>query len=66
MTKGSAVQGVKFDNGKTEYSLLPPFALEEVATVLTENTKKYDRENWRYVDNLERRYFDAGQRHLLS
>lgn len=58
--------GIKYDNGKPEYGLLPPFALEEVAKVLTFGAQKYDRENWKKVDELERRYFDAAQRHLWA
>lgn len=58
--------GIKYDNGKPEYGLLPPFALEEVAKVLTFGAQKYDRENWKKLDELERRYFDAAQRHLWA
>lgn len=58
--------GIKYDNGKPEYGLLPPFALEEVAKVLTFGAQKYDRENWKKVDDLKRRYFDAAQRHLWA
>jgi hypothetical protein len=59
-------QGIKYDNGKPEYGLLPPFALEEVAKVLTFGAAKYDRENWRKLDDIERRYFDAAQRHVWA
>jgi hypothetical protein len=58
--------GRKFDVGKTEYGLIPPYALEEMAEVLTIGAQKYDRDNWRLVPDSERRYFDAMMRHLWA
>ena len=58
--------GRKYDGDKPEYGLLPPVALEEISKVLTFGAKKYERENWRYVPDAERRYFDALQRHLWA
>lgn len=58
--------GRKFDSGKPEYGLIPPHALEELAKVLTVGAQKYERENWRYVANAGRRYFDAMQRHIWA
>jgi isopentenyl diphosphate isomerase/L-lactate dehydrogenase-like FMN-dependent dehydrogenase len=58
--------GRKFDVGKNEYGLLPPITLDEVAKVLTYGSRKYDRENWKYVEGGERRYFDAAQRHIWA
>ena len=62
----SLTTGRKFDSGKLEYGLLPAHALDEVVQVLTVGAKKYDRDNWRYVDDGPRRYFDAAQRHLWA
>lgn len=59
-------QGRKFDSGKPEYGLIPPHALDEMVKVLTIGAQKYDRENWRYVKDGKRRYFDAAQRHLWA
>lgn len=59
-------QGRKFDSGKPEYGLIPPHALDEMVKVLTIGAQKYDRENWRYVKDGERRYFDAAQRHMWA
>ena len=59
-------QGRKFDAGKQEYGLIPPYALDELATILTIGAQKYDRDNWRFVNNGERRYFDAMQRHIWA
>ena len=59
-------EGRKFDSNKPEYGLIPPYALEELATVLTVGANKYSRENWRFVPEAKRRYFDAMQRHLWA
>tara|TARA_A100001011_G_C14005819_1_gene713389 strand:- start:406 stop:693 length:288 start_codon:yes stop_codon:yes gene_type:complete len=60
------MEGIKYDNDKSEYGLLPSFALEETVKVLTFGAKKYDRENWRKLDDLHNRYFNAAQRHLWA
>jgi hypothetical protein len=61
----SSVQGVKYDEGKTLYSLVPPYALEAVAKNLTAGLKKYPaRNNWMQVEQAEERYLDALYRHL--
>jgi hypothetical protein len=59
-------EGLKYDGGKPEYGLLPPVSLDEIAKVLTVGAKKYSRDNWRYVDDAPRRYFDALQRHVWA
>jgi len=58
--------GRKYDGGKLEYGLLPPFALEETVKVLTFGAQKYERDNWQKVPDSKRRYFDALQRHLWA
>jgi len=58
--------GRKFDGGKLEYGLLPPYALEETVKVLTFGAQKYERNNWIHVEDGPRRYFDALQRHLWA
>ena len=59
-------KGVKFDSGKPQYGLIPALALNEIAAVLTAGLKKYPANNWRHVEDAERRYFDAAQRHLWA
>ena len=59
-------KGRKFDGGKLEYGLLPPYALEEVVKVLTFGAQKYERDNWQKVPDSKRRYFDALQRHAWA
>lgn len=59
-------EGVKYDKEKPDYSLIPPSALEAMVKVLTFGAEKYDRHNWKKLDNLEDRYFAAAQRHLWA
>jgi len=64
--KKSANGGIKFDDDKPDYSLIPPNALDEVVKVLTIGAKKYDRHNWKKLDNIDDRYFAAAQRHMWA
>jgi len=66
-TDTSAKQGIgtKYDQGKLQYTLVPPYALQEVARNLTEGLKKYEeRNNWQKVEGAEQRYMDALMRHF--
>lgn len=56
--------GRKFDAAKLEYGLVPPLSLKSVVEILTIGAQKYDRDNWKYVPDGKRRYFDAAMRHL--
>tara|TARA_R110000796_G_scaffold45419_3_gene109883 strand:+ start:1727 stop:2146 length:420 start_codon:yes stop_codon:yes gene_type:complete len=57
--------GTKYDNGKLQYTLVPPYALQQVARNLTEGLKKYhERDNWQKVDGAKQRYMDALMRHF--
>lgn len=59
------IAGTKYDDGKLQYSLVPPHALAEVARNLTAGLQKYkQRNNWQLVPNAEQRYLDALYRHL--
>ncbi len=58
--------GRKYDDGKLQWSLVPWEALEEVVEVLMFGAKKYERDNWKYVDDANRRYNDAALRHLIA
>ena len=66
VTQHKAEEGRKFDGGKLEYGLLPPKALEATVEILTFGAQKYARDNWKYVDDSKRRYFDAMQRHVWA
>lgn len=57
--------GVKYDNDKLQYTLIPSYALREVARNLTIGLQKYkERDNWKKVPNAQERYLDALYRHL--
>ena len=60
------LNGKKFDQGKTEWDLLPLGPIEEVIKVLMHGKEKYGRDNWQLVDNPIRRYYSAAQRHLAA
>ena len=64
--KKSTTGGIKFDDNKPDYSLIPPNALDDAVKVLTIGAKKYDRHNWKKLENIEDRYFAAAQRHLWA
>lgn len=46
MTKKSEDKGLRFNDGKTRHDLVPAYAQEQYARVLTEGSKKYAERNW--------------------
>lgn len=58
--------GRKFDQDKTDWSLLPWAEVEKIVKVLMFGSRKYDRENWKKVKNAKIRYFAAAIRHLVA
>ena len=62
----TVTEGVKFDNDKPQWSLMPWKALSQVVDVLTYGAKKYAPDNWKKVPNARQRYIDAGFRHLTA
>tara|TARA_B110000285_G_scaffold224802_1_gene282091 strand:- start:3275 stop:3832 length:558 start_codon:yes stop_codon:yes gene_type:complete len=59
---GGFNEGMKFDQGKPDYSLVPFAALDEVVKVLTHGADKYGRFNWEKVEAI--RYQAATMRHF--
>lgn len=59
-------QGVKFDQGKPQWRLVPFGAMTEVVDVLTYGANKYSPDNWKYVNDAKNRYIDAGFRHFVA
>lgn len=63
------MKGMKFDNEKLRWTLLPFDALEEIIKVLMLGAKKYADDNWKIVmrekDGPDR-YLNAGFRHLSA
>ena len=58
------VAGIKFDDEKLRYSLLPPGTVKQVAEVLEFGARKYAPDNWKHVPNARARYYDAAHRHI--
>ena len=58
--------GVKYDQDKTRWDLMPWDALEPVAQVLTVGAKKYAPDNWKHVPGARWRYFGAAIRHIIA
>lgn len=56
--------GLKYDNDKPRYDLMPVNAEEEVVRVLTYGAEKYSANNWKNVKPLYERYYSACRRHL--
>ena len=57
--------GRKFDEGKTQWSLLPFDAVACIVKIMEFGAKKYDVDNWRSVEPPIR-YIDACFRHLSA
>ena len=56
--------GLKADNGKHRFSLLPKKTLRSVINVLEFSAKKYQPDNWQHVADAKTRYYDAACRHI--
>ena len=56
-------EGVKYDDDKLDWSLLPIEPTEKIVEVLMFGAKKYAPDNWKYVDNSQTRYYNAAMRH---
>lgn len=58
------IEGLKLDQGKLRYDLLPFGAVDQLVRVLTYGAEKYAPNNWRLVENPIERYKAATLRHL--
>ena len=56
------IDGMKFDDNKLQFGLLPPEIKLYFAEVLTFGAQKYAPDNWKKVD--VKRYYDAFERHM--
>jgi hypothetical protein len=59
-------EGLKYDEGKLHWELLPMDCVEDVVKILTFGSKKYGPNNWQEVDNANDRYYAALMRHLTA
>lgn len=57
--------GVKHDGEKPQMALLSPFALEQIAAVMTFGAKKYSADNWRSGFKYSR-LISAILRHIMA
>jgi len=57
-------EGMKFDEDKLDYTLIPWEAMEPVVQVLQFGADKYARDNWRKVS--QERYKKAAMRHIIA
>ena len=58
--------GLKYDEDKLDYTLLPWDQIEKVVEILNYGAKKYGKENWRHLKDGKNRYAAAAMRHLVS
>lgn len=59
-------KGMKFDEEKLRYDLIPTVAEEELAKVLTYGARKYMPNSWQLLENFKNRYYAAARRHLTA
>ncbi len=59
------LSGIKYDQDKPRYALLPWDALEEVAKTMTYGASKYEERNWERGMSWDRP-FSAAMRHLVA
>jgi len=57
-------KGIKHDDNKPQFRLIPQMALLEAAKVMTFGAKKYAPNNWMLVKDGHDRYIDAALRHI--
>ena len=62
----NTVVGLKHDDGKDPWHLLPLTEVKEVVKVLAFGAKKYGPNNWQYLDEPRERYFSAMMRHMIA
>jgi len=58
--------GLKFDEGKARWDLVPTEAVEAIAQVLAFGAAKYSENNWQNVSPFGPRYYAATMRHLAA
>jgi hypothetical protein len=58
--------GVKNDSEKRKWGLLPWKEVGMIVDVLMAGEKKYSAENWKFVKDARRRYFEAMIRHVTA
>lgn len=57
---------LKFDIGKTDWSLLPFEVIETAMKRITIGKEKYEKDSWKRLDDGKNRYFSALMRHIVE
>lgn len=60
------VKGMKYDQDKPRYDLLPANAIDDLAKILTFGAKKYAPNSWQHVEDGLERYRAALLRHTFA
>ena len=58
--------GIKYDDNKPRYDLVPWSVFEDSVRVLGFGAKKYEVDNWKKVHDAKHRYIAAAFRHLVA
>jgi len=64
--EGIKTEGIKYDDKKSRWDLLPVWPVEQVVKVLTYDAKKYADNNWQKVEPYDDRYYAAALRHITA
>lgn len=64
-TSNTGITGIKADMGKSRMDLLDPYAIDQLAKVLTFGANKYDAHNWR-EGIVYSRLIAASLRHIFA
>lgn len=64
--KRAPERGMKLDDGKLDYSLVPVDVEAEFVAVLSYGAVKYERDNWMKVPDARNRYVAALRRHVAA
>ena len=59
-------KGLKYDDGKDRWDLLPLYPISQIVKVLTFGAKKYSDNSWQQVENGIDRYYSALMRHIFA
>lgn len=58
------VKGMKYDQEKLPYDLLPMDIIDDIVRVQQYGAKKYSPNSWQHVKNGKKRYIAAALRHI--
>ena len=65
-TDKNDMKNLKFDSGKSDWSLLPLETIETAVKRMTIGREKYARDSWKQLSDGKNRYFSALMRHIVE